>query len=123
MRTRPSAYPASVLLHGDLNPTNVLAAEREPWLAIDAKPMVGDPAYDGPRLVTQPHLYRAADPGATLRARLDVVAEEMELDREALLEWCLADAVEIGASARSNGDLVNADVYDAHVALLAPLLP
>jgi streptomycin 6-kinase len=123
MRRRPRAHPAPVLLHGDLNPTNVLAAEREPWLAIDAKPMLGDPAYDGPRLVTQPALHSTADPVGTLRARLDVVAEEMELDHEALIEWCLVDAVEIGLSAQARGDVARADVCDAHMALFAPLLP
>lgn len=35
-----------VLLHGDLNPGNVLTAQREPWLAIDPKPWIGDPAFD-----------------------------------------------------------------------------
>ncbi|MGH9046049.1 MAG: aminoglycoside phosphotransferase family protein, partial [Acidimicrobiales bacterium] len=39
------SIPASeeVLVHGDANPTNFLSARREPWLLIDAKPMVGDP--------------------------------------------------------------------------------
>ncbi len=36
----------SVLLCTDLHVENVLAAKREPWLAIDPKPYVGDPAYD-----------------------------------------------------------------------------
>jgi streptomycin 6-kinase len=31
------------LLHGDLHYLNVLAAGREPWLAIDPKPLSGDP--------------------------------------------------------------------------------
>jgi streptomycin 6-kinase len=35
-----------VLLHGDFHPANVLAATREPWLAIDCQPLVGEPAYD-----------------------------------------------------------------------------
>src|SRR5437660_1452079 len=34
------------LLHWDLHFENVLAAEREPWLAIDPKPLVGDPGFD-----------------------------------------------------------------------------
>ena len=34
------------ILHGDLHPQNVLAAQRQPWLAIDPKPWVGDPAFD-----------------------------------------------------------------------------
>ena len=30
----------------DLHAGNVVRAEREPWLVIDPKPFVGDPAYD-----------------------------------------------------------------------------
>jgi streptomycin 6-kinase len=33
------------LLHGDLHPSNILAAERAPWLAIDPKPMAGEPEF------------------------------------------------------------------------------
>src|SRR5262249_48229170 len=39
-----SAEP--VLLHGDLHHDNILSAEREPWLAIDPKGLVGEPAYE-----------------------------------------------------------------------------
>ena len=38
--------PTSALLHTDLHYANVLAAEREPWLVIDPKPLSGDPAYE-----------------------------------------------------------------------------
>src|SRR5262245_35937624 len=38
--------PQSVLLATDLHAGNVLRAQREPWLAIDPKPFLGDPAYD-----------------------------------------------------------------------------
>ncbi len=42
------ADPASTrtLIHGDLHYYNVLAADRAPWLAIDPKPMNGDPHYE-----------------------------------------------------------------------------
>lgn len=119
MRTRPRACPHNVLLHGDLNPTNVLSAARSPWLAIDPKPMLGDPAYDGPRLVTQPDPLATADPAATLARRLDVVSDVMGVDREALVAWCLVGAVEMGAWARSHGDIDAADRCAAHVALIA----
>src|SRR3954464_2008807 len=36
----------SVTIHGDLHYQNVLAADREPWLVIDPKPMAGDPHYE-----------------------------------------------------------------------------
>lgn len=34
------------LVHTDLHYENVLAADREPWLAIDPKPLSGDPHYE-----------------------------------------------------------------------------
>lgn len=45
-RELPNTAPRHVLLATDLHAGNVLRAEREPWLAIDPKPFVGDPAYD-----------------------------------------------------------------------------
>ena len=123
MRTRPRRCPDPVLLHGDLNPTNVLSAEREPWLAIDPKPVVGDPAYDGPRLITQPDPLVTPDPADTLRRRIEIVADSYGVDVDVLREWCLVDAVEIGEFARRRGDEQIARRCDAHMALLAPHLP
>src|SRR6478735_5638186 len=34
------------MIHTDLHYANVLAADREPWLAIDPKPLSGDPHYE-----------------------------------------------------------------------------
>ncbi len=45
-RDLPASAPDHVLLCTDLHAGNVLAAERQPWLVIDPKPYVGDPAYD-----------------------------------------------------------------------------
>jgi len=118
MRERPRVGATPVLLHGDLNPTNVLAAEREHWLAIDPKPMAGDAAYDGSRLVLQPHPTSAA----VLTDRLAVVAEVMDLDRDAVVDWCLAGAVELAASAHHHGDGTGAALSVGDVELLAPLL-
>lgn len=38
--------PGDRLLHWDLHYDNVLAGGREPWLAIDPKPLSGDPGFD-----------------------------------------------------------------------------
>ena len=40
------AEPATVVLHGNLHYGTVLAADREPWLAIAPTPMNGDPHYE-----------------------------------------------------------------------------
>jgi streptomycin 6-kinase len=45
-RELPRTATSRVLLSTDLHADNILAARREPWLVIDPKPYVGDPAYD-----------------------------------------------------------------------------
>jgi streptomycin 6-kinase len=45
-RELPRTDADSVLLCTDLHSENILAARRAPWLVIDPKPYVGDPAYD-----------------------------------------------------------------------------
>jgi len=46
LRALARGHGDDALLHTDLHAGNVLAAEREPWLAIDPKPFLGDPCYD-----------------------------------------------------------------------------
>src|SRR5262249_34292324 len=43
-----------VLLHGDLHHDNILAAQRQPWLAIDPKGLIGEPAYETGALLRNP---------------------------------------------------------------------
>jgi streptomycin 6-kinase len=123
MRHAPDAAARAVLLHGDLNPTNLLAAAREPWLAIDPKPMVGDPAYDGPRVITQPDPLRTDDPAATVASRLAVVADGTGCDRGALAAWCLAGAVEMAMSSTAHGDPAAAGRCWEHARLVARHVP
>ena len=62
-RELPAAAPGTVLLATDLHHDNVLASEREPWLAIDPKPYAGDPAYDVLQHMLNFPERLAADPG------------------------------------------------------------
>ena len=80
--------PAQVLLATDLHAGNVLRSRREPWLVIDPKPFVGDPAFD----VTQ-HLFNCserllADPTATIRHIADLTG----LDWQRIRVWTFACA-------------------------------
>ena len=52
----PRTAPTEVLLATDLHAGNVLQSTRVPWLVIDPKPFIGDPAYD----VTQ-HLLNCSE--------------------------------------------------------------
>jgi streptomycin 6-kinase len=42
----PRTAKENVLLATDLHAGNILQARREPWLVIDPKPFIGDPAFD-----------------------------------------------------------------------------
>ncbi|PKV86466.1 streptomycin 6-kinase [Streptomyces sp. TLI_146] len=108
-----AAEPGDRLLHWDLHYENVVAADREPWLAIDPTPLAGDPAFE-----LLPALDNRYDP-AELRWRFDALTEVLGLDRERARAWTLgrvlqnclweiedgepleAEQVEVGAAVRS----------------------
>ena len=77
-----------VLCHQDLHGLNILRAEREPWLVIDPKPIVAEPAYDTVALVRDDR-----PPVTELRRRLDALAELLGLDRERMRLWGIVKAL------------------------------
>ncbi|MFI0191319.1 aminoglycoside phosphotransferase family protein [Streptomyces sp. NPDC017082] len=83
--------PGDRLLHWDLHYENALAAEREPWLAIDPEPLVGDPGFDlWPALDTGWEKIEATgDAPRVVRRRFDLLTEALELDRERAAGWTL----------------------------------
>jgi streptomycin 6-kinase len=76
-----------VLLMTDLHAGNVLAAKREPWLAIDPKPFVGDAAYDA----TQ-HLLNCRARVLAKPATIDRFAELLDVDARRVSAWLFARA-------------------------------
>jgi streptomycin 6-kinase len=79
-----------VLLHQDLHGENVLAAEREPWLVIDPKPLSGEREFSVAPIV------RSFELGHTKRdalRRLDRLCSELALDRDRALGWTVAQTV------------------------------
>ncbi|MFI8350021.1 aminoglycoside phosphotransferase family protein [Streptomyces sp. NPDC085596] len=76
--------PGDRLLHWDLHYGNVLASARAPWLAIDPKPLAGDPGFE-----LLPALANRYDPADT-RRRFDVLTHAVGLDRERARAWTLA---------------------------------
>ncbi len=84
----PRSASTSGLLVTDLHAGNILQARREPWLMIDPKPFVGDPAYDA----TQ-HLFNCverllAKPNETI----DRFADLLCVDAERVRLWTFARA-------------------------------
>ena len=82
------------LIHGDPHPQNILSARRRPWLAIDPKGVVGDPLYDVATFACSlPRLPGAPEARRALARRVDQLAEELELDRQLIARWGLAQSV------------------------------
>lgn len=82
--------PGDRLLHWDLHYGNVLAGEREPWLAIDPEPLAGDPGFDlWPALDSRWDDVVARDPGRVVRRRFDLLTEVLGLDRARATGWTL----------------------------------
>ncbi len=90
LRSLPRSGDRSVLLCTDLHPENVLAASREPWLAIDPKPYLGDPTYDPLQHMLNFPGRLAADP----RGFAQRMAELLDLDAERLQQWLFARCVQ-----------------------------
>jgi streptomycin 6-kinase len=84
-----------VVVHQDFHQGNVLAAEREPWLAIDPKPLVGEREFDLASLLRDrpDELLRDPDPAGRIRRRVDRLASKLDLDRERVCGWGVVHAV------------------------------
>jgi streptomycin 6-kinase len=92
-----------VVVHQDFHGGNVLRAERELWLAIDPKPLVGERAFDAASLLRDRREELIQDPaaGRRIRRRLDQLTAELGLDRERLRGWGIVHALAWGFSAET----------------------
>ena len=83
---------ASRLVNQDLHAWNVLRAEREPWLVIDPKPLVGEREVDGVGPLRNAGFSGDA---AVVGRWLDALAD-LGMDRERLRGWGFAHALAWG---------------------------
>jgi streptomycin 6-kinase len=81
-----------VVLHGDLHHENVLAAGREPWLAIDPHGVIGDPGYE-----VGPVLYNPFDGDEPVLklvpARVEQFADGLAMPVDRVAAWGFVQAV------------------------------
>jgi len=87
-----------VLVHQDLHGENVLAAEREPWLVIDPKPIAAEREYAVAPIVRSPELGHSK---RQVLYRLDRLCADLELDRDRALGWTVAQTVAWSGRPRS----------------------
>jgi streptomycin 6-kinase len=79
-----------VLLHQDLHAENVLAAEREPWLVIDPKPLVGEREFAIAPIVRS---FELGQSRRDVLYRFDRVTAELGLDRERARGWTIGQTL------------------------------
>ena len=78
----------NALLATDLHAGNVLSAQREPWLVIDPKPFVGDPAYDATQHLVNCEARMGRAPHETIARFADL----LKVDAERIRLWMFARA-------------------------------
>ncbi len=80
------------LVHADLHYGNVLAGHRESWLAIDPKPVAGDPEHAVPELLWT-RVDELAD-AAAIRRLLGILVGSGGLDGEKARGWAIVRCVD-----------------------------
>jgi streptomycin 6-kinase len=79
-----------VLLHQDLHGDNILAAEREPWLVIDPKPLLGEREFAVAPIVRDPELGHSRK---DVLHRLGRLTSELGLDRDRARDWTIGQTI------------------------------
>ena len=102
--------PRVVVVHQDLHGGNVLRSARGP-LAIDPKPLAGDPEFDCASLIRDRRewLLRHPHPRKVLQRRIEILGG----DEDRMREWAIAHALAWGLEANT--------VHPAHLAVAACL--
>jgi len=90
LRSLAESQPEQVLLHQDLHADNVLRAQREPWLVIDPKPLVGERAFAIAPIVRSSELGHSRE---AVVHRLDRLSDALGLDRDRARGWTIAQTL------------------------------
>jgi streptomycin 6-kinase len=78
---------SGTLIHGDLHYENVMAADRQDWLAIDPKPLNGDPHYELAPMLWNRFDELAGDVRDGVRRRFHALVDHAELDEYRARDW------------------------------------
>ena len=90
LRSLSESQGEQVLLNQDLHGDNVLAAEREPWLVIDPKPLVGEREFAVAPIVRS---FELGSSKTDVLYRLDRLTSELGLDRERARGWTIGQTM------------------------------
>ncbi len=91
-----------LLVNRDAHRGNVIAAQREPWLLIDPKPLVGEPAFDAGWLLLE--LLSDEPTPAHARRLVALVGAGLEVDPARVRGWAFVRAVDTALWLLERGD-------------------
>ena len=77
------------MIHADLHYENVMAADRQPWLAIDPKPVSGDPHYEIAPMLWNRFEELASDIRGGVRRRFHALVDGGGLDEDRARDWVI----------------------------------
>jgi len=83
------------LIHSDLHYANVLAGDREPWLAIDPKPLSGDPHYEMAPMLWNRYDELAGRVRDGVRQRFLTLVDTAGLDEERARDWVVVRMLDL----------------------------
>lgn len=110
----------ATLVHGDLHFENVLAGEREAWLAIDPQPRAGHPGWDLHAVLRtrRDELGTGASLRWSVRRRTEILCEAAGVDEEVARRWTIVRCAVEAAWALDDD---NADEVSFSIALAKAL--
>lgn len=82
-----------VLLHGDLHHGNILVTEREPYLAIDPKGIIGEAEYEVGAMLRNELPKDKKVAKKTLDQRINQLSEGLRYDKKRIRQWAFSQAV------------------------------
>lgn len=106
------AASVGTMIHTDLHYENVLAADREPWLVIDPKPVSGDPHYEpAPMLWNRwDEVVASGDVRGALRRRFHTLIDAASLDEDRARDWVVVRMLHNALWAVEDAERANRDL-------------
>jgi streptomycin 6-kinase len=90
LRELPGTQGELVLVHQDLHAGNILRAQRQPWLAIDPKPLLAEREFSLAPIVRGTELGHSRE---AVIWRLDRLCDALDLDRDRARRWTIAQTL------------------------------
>ena len=98
LRTLGPTQGPLVISNEDFHAGNVLRSAREPWLAIDPKPIAAEREFTLLAMIRDrpDEVLAGPRPLPRLRRRLDRLSSDLSLDRERMRDWTIAHTIAWG---------------------------